>query len=271
MKLELIALLLLATLAACSNETNDSSEKETPQKTVVEDQTKPAPEVEEEPTIDSSWNYYSAYIGTYQEPVMIELSFNGDNVNGSYWYAKHGKELKLTGELNSETQKYEVSESYKGKTTGKMMFSLDKDMSLIAEWSNPKGEDKESFNGVLLDLPDTKKKKPTFSEYQLDHKIEVFDSEIDDFKIEEVNDGCKVMRVGKTVVFTYGVVGHNYHTGSIDGTFMVDANEKGTFKGDNDCTMSFTFKGNELIIEEETDCSYYRGARAYFGGTLTKK
>ena len=179
--------------------------------------------------------------------------------------------MNLKGSLNEETQKYEVVESYRGKITGKMKISLDKDLTLHAEWQSPKDkENVKSFVGELIDLPNNKKQNPTFTTYTFDHKIEVFNSEKDDFDLEDSSDDCKMMRVGQAIVFVYSVNGHNYHSGGIDGTIKLDKDNKGIFTGDEGCEMSFEIRKNELIIEELQSCEDYKGYRAYFGGTLIK-
>lgn len=269
MKTLIIALTISTLIVSCSSDTSESNNKEDAQPT-KEDTSQSNEDTTETVAIDSAWSYYSAYIGIYDEPAMLELSFNGDDVNGSYWYAKHGKALKLTGKLNPDTQKYEVNETYKGKLTGKMVFTLDKDLTLNADWSNPKGKDKEHFVGTVLDLPNTKKNKPTFASYEMSHQIEAYNSESGEFEIEEAEDLCRVMRVGNTIVFSYSVIGHNYHSGNIDASLELDENGRGTFNGEDGCLMTFELKGDELRIEEVESCSYYKGHRAFFGGLLKK-
>ena len=61
--------------------------------------------------------------------------------------------------------------------------------------------------------------KPVFNEYELIHKIEVFDSEIDDFRIKEAEDHCSITDIGNDrFIILYDVTGRNYHSGGVSGT-----------------------------------------------------
>jgi hypothetical protein len=50
----------------------------------------------------------------------------------------------------------------------------------------------------------------------------------------------------------------------------MEGKDKAVYLGEEGCELSMTFEGNDITLVEEESCSYYRGMRAYFGGTLTK-
>lgn len=272
MKKSIFTILILAVISSCSSEAETSEDKE--QGVQTENSVIDGEEANIEDdinAIDSTWNYYAGTAGIYDSQLIMELSFNGSDVNGSYWYAKHKKRLTLTGTFNEKDQKFELDESYKGELTGRITFSV-KNNELVGRWYAPKSTgDGESFYAEKIVSDSEKHISPVFEEYKFDHLIDVYDSELDDFKHEDASDYCMISKISdEKFMFVYGVIGHNYHVGHIEGVGTYTSPTKGQFSGEEGCLLNFTFEGDEVTLLEDNTCSYYKGARAYFGGTLKK-
>jgi hypothetical protein len=257
-------LLLLVLISSCSSDANvEKSETQNPET---------EPITEETAEIDSNWNYYYGTAGMYDSQIIMELNFNDKEVKGSYWYAKHKKRLNLTGSFHEKDQSYELTESYKGKTTGKIKFSIDGN-NLTGRWYTPKSTGEgETFYCTKVKTNAKEHLVPKFNEYIMDHQVEIYDDETDSFINHEASDFLSVVALGtEHFVFIYDVIGHNYHTGTIEGTGKYITPGLGQFKGDEGCVVEFKFYKDSVILDANYECSYYGGARAYFGGTLIRK
>ena len=127
MKHFLLSLLILFFVTSCSS---GSKEKDS-----NEDSTNPLLVSEEPKGIDSVWNFYSGSIDDNSQFVM-ELSFNGENVDGNYWYVKHRKRIQLKGKIDTILQEVILTEKVNGEPTGHFKFRVDEDM-LQGSWSLP--------------------------------------------------------------------------------------------------------------------------------------
>ncbi|MFT6500030.1 MAG: hypothetical protein ACJASQ_000137 [Crocinitomicaceae bacterium] len=270
MKHLLLPLSIALLIASCSSKSEKKDNNPNASDEVIDEQ---IDEVIEEPAIDSLWNYYAGSVGTYDSPIVMELSFNGSDVTGNYWYAKHKKRIHLKGEYDSTAQEVQLNETVKGKITGHFTFKVEDDQ-IQGSWFSPSAtasSEKQSFYCETMYTAAKKHMKPTFDEYEFNHEIDVFDPEIDNFKTEVVTDYCSITNIGNDrFIILYDAIGHNYHTGSISGTGKYLTPKLGQFKGEEGCELSIKFFENEIIIEEEQACDYYKGHRAYFGGTLSK-
>lgn len=220
----------------------------------------------EESSDERVWGVYAGKLGLYGQEVVMELIISGNKVSGSYFYAKHQKALQLDGAYNEASQKFQVTERYKGKTTGYMEFTLLKG-ELIGYWMKKAGAtEKEDFQASLLPV-DEKDFRVVHSVYENKHEMSIYNAE--DPEVEMVSDVLKVSQLGKGLfTFYYNVVGGTGHLGSLDGLGQTQ-NGKSTFKLD-ECELQFDFSSTRAEVHETGDCQAFRGARVYFEGSLNK-
>jgi len=262
-----IILFFAFAIASCSetpDNTSPTPSDEPSTETVSE--TTEANETSDENTEERVWGVYAGKLGLYEQEVAMELIITGNKVSGSYFYAKHQKALELNGTYDDSSQKFKVTESYKGKTTGYMEFTLLKG-ELNGYWMKRAGsKEKEDFQATLLPV-DEKDFKVVHSVYENEHEMSIYNAE--DSEVETVTDVLKVSQLGKGLfTFYYSVVGGTGHLGNIDGLGETQ-NGKSTFELD-ECALQFVFNSKGAEVHETGDCQDYRGARAYFEGSLKK-
>lgn len=265
MKYTIYLLLTSLLLASCGESKPNSTKKDESNKDRIEETS--IDTIPEE--IDQIWDYYGGAIGLYGEDVVVEISVNRGEISGGYWYLKHGKRLELTGEVAPKNNEWAISESYNGKVTGTFQLEERND-SLMGIWYAP-GADSEAEEVVLKKLVSESKERivPEFETYQFDHKIGIYNWETEDFDKEDATDEMKLTRIGEYVIFSYDVIGSNAHIGFISGIAETINEKKAIFYGEDVCELTIIFENNSVNVEE-SDCSYYRGMRAYFGGTLER-
>lgn len=261
-------LFLAFLLAACSeNPENDVSTSNDEASTEASpDELEESPELEESAE-ERAWGVYAGKLGLYEQEVVMELIISGDKVSGSYFYAKHQKALQLDGTYDKASQKFVVTESYKGKATGYMEFDLIKG-ELNGFWMKKAGsKEKEDFKATLLPV-DEKEFKVVHSVYESKHEMTIYNA-TEEAEVEMVTDILKVSQLGKGLfAFYYSVIGGTGHLGSLDGLGET-RNGKSTFQMD-ECELQFDFSSKNAEVHESGDCQYYRGARVYFEGSLKK-
>jgi len=269
MKKSIVAIISLLIIAACSSDPKPTENKA--QAPVTEETVDSTDSIPETPAIDTNWNFYAGTAGLYDSQIVMELAFIDSTVYGSYWYSKHKKRIRLTGVFDEKDQKYVMDESHKGKVTGRITFRI-KDDELVGRWYAPKSTGEgESFYCEKVVSDSKNHLNPVFDEYKFDHKIEVFNSELDEFDTEVASDHCMISKISnEKFMFVYDVIGHNYHVGYIEGIGTYLSSTTGQFTGEEGCTLKFNFGDQEVEIDETESCDYYKGYRAYFGGTLVK-
>ena len=249
---------------------------ETPEETVdkmeivQQEVTEPQEDVvSEEPAIqeETVWGVYEGNLGFYEQHVIMELSITGEKVTGNYFYAKHQKPLELKGIFNSETNTIIATESYRGKTTGYLEFTISKG-EIDGKWMKKKdAKEQEVFKANLVAI-DKDEYTSVRNRYEETHEIMFYNGTDDD--IEDVTNVLTINKIGdKFFSFYYSVIGANVHVGNVEGFGEIRKDGIGVFSGEDDCILEFTFSKNKVEVHE-TNCQYYRGARAYFDGILTK-
>lgn len=223
--------------------------------------------VVEETAAERIWGVYSGKLGLYQQEVVMELIISGNQVSGSYFYAKHQKTLQLDGTYDKNTQKFLVTESYKGNPTGYMEFTLTKG-DLVGSWMKKAGsKEKEDFHAALLPI-DEKNFKAVHSTYEYKHQMQVYNA-TEEADVEMVTDVLKVSQLGEGLfAFYYNVIGGTGHLGSMDG--LGETRDGISIFEVDDCALQFDFSAKAAVVKETGDCQYYRGARVYFEGSLKK-
>jgi hypothetical protein len=268
-----ICLLLTFTfLASCQQKKEQSSSDKPKESTSTHiEKVQPSAGTQEEDAITEapkSYDYYAGTIGLYGEDVLMEVHSNDNNITGRYWYLKHGRQIQLSGTKSGKGNEWQLQESVKNVVTGNMTLAVSEN-ELTGQWYAPgkKSQLQEVRLQKVYHTPDGPM-QPNFETYTFEHIISIYNGEEDEQ--EEAEDDIKLVRIGDYVLFQYFVIGHNAHVGHINGLAKMVSKNKAVFKGEDGCELSITFEGEKVSIVEEESCSYYRGMRAHFGGTLTK-
>lgn len=226
---------------------------------------------------ETEWRFFEGKFGNMEQQVVIELGFTGLSLSGRYFYARQQKFLTLTGKLDTlDTNNLNIKliESYKGKVTGYLTGHLLEDGSLEGNWFRAKDADPEPFNAspINLSLENREQMLVSFWKYERPHTVLVHDgvsnqpkeeSTVDEIMLSDIDD--------RHFAFYYNIVGANYHLGSVEGIATRVEDDYAIFKSpEEDCMLSFKFENDSLIIEEEEDCSFYRGIGVNFGNRLKK-
>ena len=267
--MKLLYTLFAATLLFSCQQSEDSKESnDTPDTSDKKEQESSEPKVQEKEETPKSYDYYAGTIGLYGEDVLMEVNSDDNTITGRYWYLKHGKQIRLSGTTSAKGNEWQVAESVKNVVTGNMTLEVNGD-ELSGQWYAP-GKKSELQEVKLQKVyhSDAGTIEPKFETYQFTKTISIYNGEEDEE--EEATDDIKLVRIGDYVLFQYFVIGHNAHVGHINGLAKMKDKNKAVFKGEDACELSLTFDGNEVTVMEEESCSYYRGMRAYFAGTLKK-
>ena len=262
-----LLVLLVVIFSSCTSEPTSEEGTASEEHTVHEETPKNLTE-EPENNVETVWGVYQGTLGVYDQHVVMQLSITGNEVQGSYFYSKHQKSLNLKGAYDAESGLMQVTESYKGKTTGYLEFTLSRG-EIVGKWMKKEGaEDKEDFSARLIGV-DKNEYEPVHEHYLNKHEISIYNVEEGD--VEEVVDVLKINKIGGGYFsFYYSVIGTNAHLGNIEGFGEIGDDEIGIFRDDEACELEFTFSKNTVEVHETGDCQLYRGYRAYFGGILTK-
>jgi hypothetical protein len=223
---------------------------------------------ESELIIDTlEYSYFAGAIGLFEQEVLLELHCNEKTIEGAYWYLKHGKRIELKGSRSAKSNEWQLTERVKGKTTGHMTLVLKGD-SLVGQWYAP--EKKSEIQHVSLKrVLDNHAGKYDFTidRYEREKQITMYDGQED--REETVTDAFRMIRIEDALLFQYHVTGTNGHIGTIDGLAEFVSDNRAIFRGEYNCALTITFTKDQVTVIED-DCSYYRGARAYFDGALQK-
>lgn len=252
--------------ASCGDQSSEEKTSGTPNENPQQETDSDTSDVEP----DKKWNYYAGVVGLYSEDVVVELSVENNTISGGYWYLKHGKRLELNGEISPKQNEWKITESYNGKTTGSFQLEERND-SLIGIWYAPKAGSEPQKVALRKLVSETEDRIDLdFETYQLKHDIDMYNWETEEFDTEEGTDEMRLVHIGDYVLFSYDVIGSNAHMGFINGVAkMKKSGNEAVFTGESDCELTIRFKDN-AVIAEESDCQYYRGMRAYFGGQLER-
>ena len=225
-------------------------------------------------TTQDTEDKYQVYAGSFDDGylhVVMRLAFTDTDVKGSYFYSKKGKEINLSGKKHPTKNIWEITETVKGKTTG--FFKLEKDGNrLNGTWLAPNSTTDPLYLSVeALDAnydPEFALSGLYLNEHEiLDVPEDEFVSATDELQINRIDD--------QYLSFFYTTLCTNYHTGQISGLAKFVAPDSAVFQSnipdEEVCILSFKFKGKDVNVTEGGDCSYYKGARAWFENSLSKK
>ncbi|MCR9173608.1 MAG: hypothetical protein NXI10_13990 [bacterium] len=263
------SLLLLLLLFSCQDENNDKNSESNKVESPSQDQESATQVESDEETELKSFDYYAGTIGLYGEDVLVEINTDKNEITGRYWYLKHGRQIQLNGTTSAKGNEWQMTESVKNVVTGHMTLEKNGDQ-LSGQWYAPgKESDIQEVELQKVYSSENGKITPNFETYLYSKTISIYNGEEDEE--ETASDELRLVRIGDYVLFQYFVIGHNAHVGHINGLAKMVSKNKAIFKGEEGCELSLTFDGKTVTALEEESCSYYRGMRAYFSGTLTKK
>lgn len=217
-------------------------------------------------------------LGLYEMPFSMQLTVQGTNVNGSYFYHKYMKDLDLTGTYDPSTRKVVLTESYKGEPSGYFEGTL-KSSEFQGEWmASPEAEEKFPFtaeifdNSNAVDHGNDKSLDGNYFHRFVSFMVAGVDEETGEVKEEEY-DAENVLKLKHVAngyyAFFYSVMGANGHSGEAAGILESSAKDSLTFYGESDCILGFKFTGRSVYVSEY-DCFYYHGARAWMDGELNR-
>lgn len=227
--------------------------------------------------LETEWRFFEGDLGNMEQQVVIELGFTGLSLSGRYFYARQQKFLTLTGKLDTlDTNNLNIKliESYKGKVTGYLTGRLREDGSLEGNWFRTMDGEPEPFivSPISLSSENREQMLVSFWKYERPHTILTHDGVSNQPKAENAIDEIMLSDIdARHFAFYYNVLGPNYHVGSVEGIATRVEDDYAIFKSPEDgCMLSFKFENDSLFIEEEEDCSFYRGIGVNFGNRLKK-
>lgn len=271
----LTVLFLIFLFARCNNSDEQVLEIESINGKVESDITAGNSEIDPENVV--TWSFFEATIGDYRQQIIIELATAGTEVSGRYFYAKHQRFLTLIGTFDTLTERYQLTESYKGEPTGYLGFQLTDDLCIQGNWT--RDEDTSTlevpFSGKKLDLylNNREQMDVRFSEFEREHIVlnhllngdaPVEEPVLDEFKVSTIDQ--------KHFAFYFHTISDNTHLGTLQGIATMVEKDYAIFNAtDNNCMLSFRFFEDSIVIEEEENCSDYRGANVIYNSTVHRK
>ncbi len=225
---------------------------------------------------------FTGSLGLYGSIVAMQVSQRDGKVSGSYFYVEHGKELSLQGEIDPVTGRGTMTEKWEGEITGYFDFTLT-DNGMMGTWRATLDDEAHPLDFRRLDLSDATYAKQAsalsgFYCRTFDSWVYVNGATPDAPPKEKAHDAWDWLRVrhvgGNVLAFHYRVMADNGHQGAVGG--LANMTSVGTAEftaadglpGRPRGRLGFEFDGDTVTITEQEDCSYYRGERAHFDGTL---
>lgn len=262
---------MITILASCKDESSAFDQIESLQGKEVNTEIEEGKAVNDTTFQSTNWSFYEGRIGNYKQQIVMELGISGDQVSGRYFYARHQKFLDLNGVLDTISDTLRLIETHLGNNTGYLTFKKDS-LGLHGYWqANPDGPHQYfEANPIELNLGNRDQILAGFVRYNQSKIIEMYNGLDKRTDREQSLDELMLSKIDKKhFAFYYHVVGPNGHTGVLDGIATVVDKDYAIFKQD-DCLISFKIYNDSIVIEEEEDCSMYRGIRANFSNTLKK-
>lgn len=275
MKRRYYALFFFLAFASCQQEAktdgNEPTKEKTEQESTTESEIVANDIALEEDEAPRTFDYYAGTIGLYGEDVLMEINQDELTLSGRYWYLKHGRQISIEGAASAKSSEWQLTESLNNVVTGYMTLQLENG-TLTGQWYAP-GKKSELQKVVMRKVltSDTGQIQPKFEDFSRSKVITMYNSDTDEATEDDVSDDIRLVRIGEYVLFQYFVIGPNAHVGHINGLAKFKSKNKAIFTGEEGCQLSLDFSKNEVIIREDTSCSYYRGMRAHFDGTLKKR
>ena len=223
-------------------------------------------------------------LGIYNNQIVMKLNIAGNSVTGSYFYARHGKDLSLEGTIQPDTGKGTLTESFNGEKTGYFDFTLI-DGGMTGTWHAASSNSESRFTFKSLDLSeatfeDSGARLSGFYCVLFENWVYVDGETADSLPVKERYTAWNWLRIryvgGDVFSFYLKVQGSNAHQGSIQGLARMVSPSKAEFtstemfQGKPTAKLGFSVEGDKVTVSELEDCSYHRGARASFDTELKR-
>lgn len=224
------------------------------------------------PTI--SWTFYEGQLGAQRQHFVMELGISETNrVSGRYFFSRQQELHELNGIQDTLSDTLRLRETFKGKTIGYFtLFSLEGE--LRGYRSDQDGNEIEKIVGKEVKLIFEKRNRLAvlFKKFERKKKVDVHENLSKQSKMEDVVDELMINTIdSKHFSFYYYVVGKSRHEGSIEGVATFVEKDYAIYQvPNNHCLISFRFYKDSISIEEENNCSSFRGDEASFTNTLNK-
>ena len=227
---------------------------------------------------------YVGRLGIYRQFVVVTLGEERGAVHGTYFYARHGRDLDLSGVWDAETGEGHLTESWAGETTGQFRFTLT-DVGLKGRWTAPDGSGGSDF---LLQRFSAREAEPdplVYARggfYAYPHQSWFWGRDEEGETVQETFDTRSWVRIrplsNRAFAFYLFVVGANGHQGGVDGVALwTDAETAWHFQDDQyipasgPCKLRFAFEHEQVTVVPVQDCDHFGGARIGIpGGTYTR-
>lgn len=227
---------------------------------------------------------FSGPLGLYGNQIVMRFNQAGGKVGGSYFYAKHGKDLSLEGTVDPSTGHGKMVEQFDGKTTGYFDFKLNNG----------------GMTGTWRATPESKTQPFTLRRLRFsDHHFAAQASELEGFycltfetwiyvdgddpadpPVMKTFTGWNWLRIryvsGNTFAFYMYALGGNGHQGRIEGLAHMTATDRAEFTAPNilpnepPVKLGFEIEDDSITVTELQDCSSYRGVTVFFDSTLKR-
>lgn len=248
---------------------------------------------------------YVGGLGSYNVAV-VRISLSDQNVQGTYYYARHAKPLELKGVRNPDTGEYLMSETWSGKITGHWRVTITDD-GIKGIWTSPERTTEETmdlaniekgngFREVPATEPVDLKRLPIEANPKMDARGKAIEGDYahhgqtwcfeytDNMEIARDEKGeyirtfapaterMRIQYIGDGYFSFYcNVVGGNAHMGSMTGIARMTGLNTAEFHGVEDALLGFQFKRDRMITREIRSCSHYAGMRAGFNQTFMRQ
>ena len=197
------------------------------------------------------------------------------NIKGSYFYLKHGKDIKLEGFLSIKDSKVKLTESFKEKITGYISFSS-KDKT-DNYWSLDNSSEKEIAR--LIHVSDLNKKNNVkkIETLLFEKNIQIRDNTLPE-NTQPFNEVSKVWiskLPDKSLAFHIQVIGENFHLGRLKGMAFPRKKKKNEYHHNSyllgdECKLKIVLE-KQSIIFKDVSCSQCCGARVKLDGVYKIK
>ena len=221
-----------------------------------------------------SWTFYEGRLGGHRQHFVLELGISETNrVSGRYFFSRQQEFHELNGIVDTLSDTLRLRETFQGKITG--YFTLfNSDGNLQGYRTDSEGNEVEKIAGREVKLTFEKRNRLAviFKKFERKKKVDVHENLSKQSKMEEAVDELMINSIDdKHFSFYYYVVGKSRHEGSIEGIATIVEKDYAIYQvPDNHCLISFRFYKDSISIEEENNCSSFRGDEASFTNTLTK-
>jgi hypothetical protein len=258
---DLIKFLLIVTLFACRNESNNQKLGDEHKQIKLNTQGSPIAKT-------PSFDFIKTFAGKIDNKYPLHLKMTSDNgdITGRYFYDKNGVDIEVKGTISKDSTITLNEFDLKGNQTGLWKGKLINENKIIGTWSKPRGNLTQIFTLIL-----------TYDNYESAKKA-LLDSKYSEYNgtyvvNEESPYGVtKFLKIKYTenneIEFDISTATSLGCTGELKETAKINSSGTATYSGFDCNSLSFKFNDNEIIVQED-DCMMH-GVGCSFIGTYTK-